>query len=672
MDKAEYKSKIEEITAYAEKGQFHEAASTADEVDWKRVRSARTLCMIGEVYEMDHRFEDSLRVLEYALKRAPSGKAVLYRLAEICIRLKRLDDAKKYLREFENVSPNDTSKYILQYKLLRASGAPIQQQIDVLKEYKDREYTERWAYELARLYRKNGQNEKCVEECDDMILWFSEGKYVLKALELKMSITPLTPSQRAKYDAMTEYGKRPARRSSVKRTPAAGAGTGSAAGSSSASGSTAGTGFAAGSTSAGAGNGAGAGSAMGSNSASGFTAGSTTGAGTGNGAGAGSAMGSNSASGFTAGSMTGAGTGNGVGAGSAAGTSPATGIGSSTGFTAGNKTGNGAEAGPAAGAMAGSDSAAGTETSSSSDKSDAKSSEKKPSLLTRFVDSLKIPADSIPATGTLPDLSDVPIKEEKDVIEAAAEQNTTRREAEKELNAESREAENPAPAIPTDEIKEAEPEKPAQSEADKAIDSAVKNDEPPKEVDLDALFKETSSEFAGEIAGGGYRKMADPMLGDDTTGTAKPAAQNENASATDPKQALLGRETDESLGLTRELNFKEVDKALREARARNGGQTSSEPPASPELAARKTAFEANGKEFDPKAFEKQDVSDEDLKMSFLRTSRITATSRRRIRARRSWICRPSPWEAVRRVAPSSRTSWRSPRSTQDFRLKAES
>ena len=613
MDKAEYKSKIEEITAYAEKGQFHEAASTADEVDWKRVRSARTLCMIGEVYEMDHRFEDSLRVLEYALKRAPSGKAVLYRLAEICIRLKRLDDAKKYLREFENVSPNDTSKYILQYKLLRASGAPIQQQIDVLKEYKDREYTERWAYELARLYRKNGQNEKCVEECDDMILWFSEGKYVLKALELKMSITPLTPSQRAKYDAMTEYGKRPARRSSVKRTPAAGAGTGSAAGSSSASGSTAGTGFAAGSTSAGAGNGAGAGSAMGSNSASGFTAGSTTGAGTGNGAGAGSAMGSNSASGFTAGSMTGAGTGNGVGAGSAAGTSPATGIGSSTGFTAGNKTGNGAEAGPAAGAMAGSDSAAGTETSSSSDKSDAKSSEKKPSLLTRFVDSLKIPADSIPATGTLPDLSDVPIKEEKDVIEAAAEQNTTRREAEKELNAESREAENPAPAIPTDEIKEAEPEKPAQSEADKAIDSAVKNDEPPKEVDLDALFKETSSEFAGEIAGGGYRKMADPMLGDGETGAAKPAAPKDNAAETDPKQALLGRETDESLGLTRELNFKEVDKALREARAKNGGNVSSEPPASPELAARKTAFEANGKEFDPKAFEKQDVSDEDLK-----------------------------------------------------------
>lgn len=620
MDKAEYKSKIEEITAYAEKGQFHEAASTADEVDWKRVRSARTLCMIGEVYEMDHRFEDSLRVLEYALKRAPSGKAVLYRLAEICIRLKRLDDAKKYLREFENVSPNDTSKYILQYKLLRASGAPIQQQIDVLKEYKDREYTERWAYELARLYRKNGQNEKCVEECDDMILWFSEGKYVLKALELKMSITPLTPSQRAKYDAMTEYGKRPVRRASAKRNPAAGstagAGTGSAAGNNSASGSAAG---AAGN------NGAGTGSAAGSAAGAGFggSTGSTSSAASAPGVGTGSASGfaadSAGLAGVGAGFAT-SGTTSGANAGSAAGSTAGngsaaftTGSGSSTGLTAGNNTGAGAVS--ASGATAGSDSAAADSATgaSSAEKSDSKSSEKKPSLLTRFVDSLKIPADSIPATGTLPDLSDVPIKEEKDVIEAAAEQNTTRREAEKELNAESREAENPAPAIPTDEIKEAEPEKPAQSEADKAIDSAVKNDEPPKEVDLDALFKETSSEFAGEIAGGGYRKMADPMLGEGETGATKPAAPKDNTAETDPKQALLGRETDESLGLTRELNFKEVDKALREARAKNGGNVSSEPPASPELAARKTAFEANGKEFDPKAFEKQDVSDEDLK-----------------------------------------------------------
>ena len=385
MDKAEYKSKIEEITAYAEKGQFHEAASTADEVDWKHVRSARTLCMIGEVYEMDHRFEDSLRVLEYALKRAPSGKAVLYRLAEICIRLKRLDDAKKYLREFESVSPNDTSKYILQYKLLRASGAPIQQQIDVLKEYKDREYTERWAYELARLYRKNGQNEKCVEECDDMILWFSEGKYVLKALELKMSITPLTPSQRAKYDAMTEYGKRPVRRASAKRNPAAGstagAGTGSAAGNNSASGSAAG---AAGN------NGAGTGSAAGSAAGAGFggSTGSTSSAASAPGVGTGSASGfaadSAGLAGVGAGFAT-SGTTSGANAGSAAGSTAGngsaaftTGSGSSTGLTAGNNTGAGAVS--ASGATAGSDSAAADSATgaSSAEKSDSKSSDKKP------------------------------------------------------------------------------------------------------------------------------------------------------------------------------------------------------------------------------------------------------------------------------------------------------
>ena len=557
MDKAEYKSKIEEITAYAEKGQFHEAASTADEVDWKHVRSARTLCMIGEVYEMDHRFEDSLRVLEYALKRAPSGKAVLYRLAEICIRLKRLDDAKKYLREFESVSPNDTSKYILQYKLLRASGAPLQQQIDILKEYKDHEYTERWAYELARLYRKDGQNKKCIEECDDMILWFSEGKYVLKALELKMSIAPLTSSQRAKYDAMTEYGKRPARRASRKRTGLA------------------------------------AGSAAAADTSSAVVADTSSAAvaGTGSAAGAGT----NSEAGAATDSATGSGTGLAAGSGSAADLPSAASTGSaSSDAEAGLKT-------------------ASAESASSSGKSDGKSGEKKPSLLTRFVDSLKIPEDSIPATGTLPDLRDVPIKEEKDVIEAAAAQNTTRKEAEKELNAESREAENPAPAIETGNESAEPAAKPAQSEADKAIDSAVKHDEPPKEIDLDALFKETSSEFAGEIAGGGYRKMADPMTGAGESIAAKPAASKENASETDPKQALLGRETDESLGLTRELNFKEVDKALREAREKNGVTASSEPPASPELAARKTALEANGREFDPKAFEKQGVSDEDLK-----------------------------------------------------------
>ena len=200
MDKAEYKSKLEEINSLAESGQFREAALVADEVDWKHVKSARTLCMIGEIYEADKRYEDSARILRYAYKRSSSSKTVLYRLAELDIRNGDYDEAKRFINEFEQNSPNDTSRYILKYKLLRAQKAPYDDQIAALREYKDHEYTERWAYELAKLYKKNGQKEKCIEECDDMILWFSEGKYVTKAMELKRSLTTLTPSQQAAYD----------------------------------------------------------------------------------------------------------------------------------------------------------------------------------------------------------------------------------------------------------------------------------------------------------------------------------------------------------------------------------------------------------------------------------------------------------------------------------------
>ena len=191
MDKAEYKSKLEEINSLAESGQFREAALVADEVDWKHVKSARTLCMIGEIYEADKRYEDSARILRYAYKRSSSSKTVLYRLAELDIRNGDYDEAKRFINEFEQNSPNDTSRYILKYKLLRAQKAPYDDQIAALREYKDHEYTERWAYELAKLYKKNGQKEKCIEECDDMILWFSEGKYV---------DDELTPSQQAAYD----------------------------------------------------------------------------------------------------------------------------------------------------------------------------------------------------------------------------------------------------------------------------------------------------------------------------------------------------------------------------------------------------------------------------------------------------------------------------------------
>lgn len=208
LDKSEYRSKLEEINTLAEEGKFHEAASVSDGVDWRHVKSARTLCMIGEIYEADKRYEDSVRVLKYAYRRSSTSKTVLYRLAELEIRVRDYDAAKKYMEEFERNSPGDMSRYILRYKLLRAQKAPLDDQIGVLREYKDNEYTERWAYELAKLYRRNGQKEKCIEECDDMILWFAEGKYVTKALELKKSLTDLTPSQQAKYDAIVSERER--------------------------------------------------------------------------------------------------------------------------------------------------------------------------------------------------------------------------------------------------------------------------------------------------------------------------------------------------------------------------------------------------------------------------------------------------------------------------------
>ena len=154
MDKAEYRIKLEQINSLAEAGDFKGAAAVVDTIDWRHVKSVRTLCMVGEIYEANKRYEDSKRVLQYAYKRSSISKTVLYRLAEINIRTGDYDEAKRYYHEFEQLSPHDTSRYILKYKLLKAEGAALDDQIAVLKEYKEREYTERWAYELAKLYMK--------------------------------------------------------------------------------------------------------------------------------------------------------------------------------------------------------------------------------------------------------------------------------------------------------------------------------------------------------------------------------------------------------------------------------------------------------------------------------------------------------------------------------------
>lgn len=200
MDKNEYRARLEEISQLVDRQDYKGALKIVDTIDWRRVRSARTLCMVGEIYEANKRYEDSRKLLLLAHQRAPIGKTVLYRLVELSIKMGEFDEALNYYKKFVEISPNDNSRYILKYKIYRARRSPIEDQIAVLQEYKSREYTERWAYELARLYAKAGMKESCVEECDDLILWFSEGKYVTKAMELKMRFMPLTAKQQERYN----------------------------------------------------------------------------------------------------------------------------------------------------------------------------------------------------------------------------------------------------------------------------------------------------------------------------------------------------------------------------------------------------------------------------------------------------------------------------------------
>lgn len=219
MDKNEYRAKLEEINDLVDRQDYKGALEIVETIDWRRVRSARTLCMVGEIYEANKRYPESRKLLLMAHHRAPIGRTVLYRLVELSIKMGNLDEADEYYKEFIELSPKDNSRYILQYKLARGKGAPLEEQIAILKEYKSQEYTERWSYVLARLYAKAGMKEACIEECDDLILWFSEGKYVTKAMELKMKFTPLTPIQQEKYEHRFEKGYVP--KAAVKAVDAA-------------------------------------------------------------------------------------------------------------------------------------------------------------------------------------------------------------------------------------------------------------------------------------------------------------------------------------------------------------------------------------------------------------------------------------------------------------------
>ena len=207
MDKTEYHLKLEEINRLVDAQDYEGALTVADSIDWRRVKSVRTLCMVADIYEVNGELEKSMQMLQLAHKRSSIGKMILYRQVELALKMGLYDDAVKYYNEYLETASNDTSKYILKYKIYKAQKAPLENQIAILEEYKEREYTERWVYELAKLYKKAGQEKKCVETCDDLVLWFGEGKYVTKAMELKMTYTPLSLSQKEKYEKAKAAGK---------------------------------------------------------------------------------------------------------------------------------------------------------------------------------------------------------------------------------------------------------------------------------------------------------------------------------------------------------------------------------------------------------------------------------------------------------------------------------
>lgn len=200
LDKAEYQSKLEQLTSLANKEDYKGALEIVESVDWRRVKSIRTLSMVADVYEANKMYPEANDILLLAYDRSSIGKGILYRLVEVSVKMQDFESAEEYYEECVSAAPHDTSRYLLRYKILRGQQAPLDEQIKVLEAYKEAEFTERWNYELALLYSKNGQIRQCVDTCDELELWFSEGKYVTKALELKMKYEPLTPSQKSKYE----------------------------------------------------------------------------------------------------------------------------------------------------------------------------------------------------------------------------------------------------------------------------------------------------------------------------------------------------------------------------------------------------------------------------------------------------------------------------------------
>ncbi len=199
MDKYEFKLKVDEMKALVSARNYNAAAEIAETINWRKIRNLNALVLAGEVFEQVERYEESKEILLMAYDKSPIGRNIIYRLAEIAIKTKHFDEAQEYYDEFVDIAPHDNLKYVLKYKMTAAQGLSFQEQIQILEELKEQEYSEEWAYELAYLYYRDGQPEKCVEACDELILWFGDGIYVEKALELKMHYQPLTKQQEDKY-----------------------------------------------------------------------------------------------------------------------------------------------------------------------------------------------------------------------------------------------------------------------------------------------------------------------------------------------------------------------------------------------------------------------------------------------------------------------------------------
>ncbi len=206
MDKYEYKVRADEIKSLIAEGEYTEAVKIADTIDWRRVKSVMMLCTISDLYKINRRYEDSRDILLLAYEKHTGGRLIVYSLCELSIKLGEYVQALEYYKEFAQLAPKDSSRYILQYKLYEAQEVSLEERIEVLEEFKKRDYREKWAYELAYLYHRVGLASKCVEECNEMFLWFGEGRYVLKALELKALHEPLSEEQQSKYEQMRKSG----------------------------------------------------------------------------------------------------------------------------------------------------------------------------------------------------------------------------------------------------------------------------------------------------------------------------------------------------------------------------------------------------------------------------------------------------------------------------------